>query len=97
MATSRVPVEVRTELAGDLGKWFMNYLSDAGYRVDDSPFVMKQMIMSAFPRIMKSSDHNESTPDNIEQTVLNFVRVYNHYMEEEENPAHIRAFAGAYT
>ena len=51
---------------------------------------------SAFPRIMKSSDNNELTPENIEQVTLNFIRVYNHYMEEEENPPYVRAFAGAY-
>ena len=52
---------------------------------------------SAFPRIMKSSDRNELTPDNIEQVTLNFVRVYNHYMEDaEDNAAYVRAFAGAY-
>ena len=45
---------------------------------------------------MKSSDNNELTSENIEQVTLNFIRVYNHYMEQEENSPAIRAFAGAY-
>ena len=42
---SRPPIQKRKELASELGQWFADYLLDAGYQVDDSPFILKQMIM----------------------------------------------------
>lgn len=96
IAKSRPPIEKREELAEALGRWFADYMVDAGYQIDDSPFILKQMIMRAFPRIMRSSDHNELTPENIEEVTLNFIQVYNHFMEEEEHAPHIQAFAGTY-
>lgn len=77
-----------------LGKWFADYLHDAGYRVDESPIMYKQMIMSAFPVILKE---DKLTADNVEQTTtLNYSRIVNHYLEEEEEPAHLKAFTRAY-
>ena len=86
------PEEERRKLAEGLGRWFSDYLIDAGYQIDESPTIFKQMILSAFPRIMKPGE-KEITTGNIEQVTLNFARVYNHYLEEEDNAAYIQAFA----
>ena len=94
--TSRPPVEERKKLAADLGQWFAEYMYDAGYQIDLNPIVYKQFVMSAFPRIMKSSDENELTVENIEAVTLRFAKVYNHFHEEVVNHPALEAFARAY-
>ena len=93
---SGTPVEERRKRAKDLGQWFADYVYDAGYQIDESPIIFKQMIMTAFPRIMKSEDQNELTAENIESVTLNFAKVYNHYHEEEEHSPAVKAFARAF-
>lgn len=83
----------REALEAGMGSWFAAYLRDAGYRIDESPIMYKQMIMSAFPVILKE---DKLTADNLEQVTLNYSKIVNHYLEEEEEPAHIKAFARAY-
>jgi len=92
---SRAPSSKQEELKRELGEWFADYMVDAGYQIDESPFIFKQLILSAFPRVIPPGD-TEFTKENIEQATLNFARLYNHYLEEEENAAYLNAFAQAY-
>lgn len=93
---SRPPVDERKKLAADLGQWFADYMYDAGYQMDLNPVMFKQFIMSAFPRIMISSDQNELTMENIEAVTLRFAKVYNHFHGEEKNSPAVEAFARAF-
>jgi hypothetical protein len=52
----------------------------------------KQMIMSAFPIILRKDELN---PDNLEQATLNYAKIVNHYLEEEQAPPHVWVFARA--
>lgn len=92
---SRAPSAKQEELKRELGEWFAAYMVDAGYQIDESPFVFKQLILTAFPRVIPLGD-TEFTEDNIEFATLNFARLYNHYLEEQENSDYIHAFAKAY-
>ena len=91
---SRAPLEKRDELGQDLGNWFKDYLIGAGYFVDESPFMYKQMIMEAFPPLREEG--TELSADNLEQTLLNSARVVNKYHNEEIPTFHNRAFARRY-
>lgn len=91
---SRVTLEERKEIGKDMGAWFSDYLMDAGYHVDESAIMYKQMIMQAFPRLKESGD--ELTVDNIEESTLKWSRVLNHYLEEEEEAGYLQAFARSY-
>lgn len=87
---ARASPEQRQQLAQDLGSWFSHYLMDAGYHVDDSATLYKQMFMSAFPRIKEG---DELTPDNIEEAMLKWTKILNHYVKEEEQPGYLQLFA----
>lgn len=72
------------ESAAELGKWFTDYLTDNGYWVEDSPALMKQMIMRAFPKIQ---DGREVTPDSILPTFLGYLKLMNRYSQEDDGQA----------
>jgi hypothetical protein len=90
---ARINDEERELFSKGMGSWFADYLVSAGYRVEESQMMFKQMIMSAFPVISKEQD---VTAENVEQIVLNFAKVVDGYLEDEEAPDHIKAFARAY-
>jgi hypothetical protein len=89
---ARAEEHERQQMASALGEWFKDYLSDSGYRIDESPIMYKQMIMSAFPVLHKEA----LNADNLEQATLNYSKIVNHYLEDQEEPAHLKAFARAY-
>lgn len=90
---SRPPVEQREELARGLSKWFADYLVDSGYYMEDSPILYKQMIMAAFPPINKEK---ELTGENIEQVAVNYTRLLNKYLEDQDLTGARKAFAHKY-
>jgi hypothetical protein len=90
---ARISEEERELFSKGMGSWFADYLVSAGYRVEESPMIFKQMMMRAFPVISKEQD---VTADNVEQQLLNFAKVVDGYLEDEEPPHHIKAWANAY-
>jgi hypothetical protein len=90
---ARLSDEDRDLYTKGMGAWFADYLVGAGYRVEETPMIFKQMIMCAFPVINKEQD---LTADNVEQVLLNFAKVVDGYLEDEEAPGHIKVFARAY-
>merc|ERR1711862_897476 len=74
--------ELASEVKEEIGKWFVDYLDDVGYSPHLNTQILKQMIMTAFPVIMKEKPLN---PKNIEEAVLNYARVLNShsYMEDK--------------
>lgn len=91
---ARISDEERELFSKGMGSWFADYLVSAGYRVEETPIMFKQMIMRAFPVISKDQD---VTADNVEQVLLNFAKVVDGYLEDEEVPDYIEAFARAYS
>lgn len=86
------PEEVK-ESFDEFGQWFADYLKDSGYAVDvaTNPMVMKQMIMSAFPRII---DGSEYTVDNMQPAMLKSLKAMNKLIVlQDENPPLIRLLA----
>lgn len=81
-------------MAQEMGQWFADYMMDAGYVIEDSPIMHKQMIMKAFPRINPSGQ--EITTDNAEQVILNYSRLLNNYWNEKEHPAFKKALVGRF-
>jgi hypothetical protein len=71
-------------LSKGMGSWFTDYLVSAGYRVEESPMMYKQMIMSAFPVINKEQ---EVTAENVEQVLLNYTKVTDGYFLEDSKEA----------
>jgi len=90
---SRAPEKEREKLAQGLSQWFSDYLIDSGYFVEDSPILYKQMIMAAFPPINKDK---EITGENIEQVAVNYTRVLNKYLDDQEITGAKKAFAHKY-
>ena len=80
---SQLTPEQRKHQAHALGEWFADYLVDAGYQVDDSPWMFKQMMMAAFPRVARCGD-TEITAENVEEISLNHMRLFNRFFEEEK-------------
>jgi hypothetical protein len=91
---ARISDKERELFSKEMGSWFADYLVGAGYRVEETPTMFKQMIMSAFPVINKEQD---VTAENVEQVLLNFAKVVDGYLEDEEVPDYIEAFARAYS
>ena len=73
--------ETANQTYDDLGKWFADYIRDNGYHAQTKPLLIKQYIVSAFPRLMEG---DEVTPTNLEQTLLNERQLANHYLKVEE-------------
>mmetsp|Transcript_7183 Transcript_7183/g.14739 ORF Transcript_7183/g.14739 Transcript_7183/m.14739 type:complete len:208 (+) Transcript_7183:1383-2006(+) len=69
------------EVYKELGQWFADYIKDSGYYAHASPVLLKQMILSAFPVIMKEK---EFTTDNLEQFLANSLQVYSQYIRIRE-------------
>jgi len=88
---SQPPDEELEHLKSDLGRWFADYMEDNGYFMDEVPILYKQMIMRAFPPVNTSG---EMTADNMEQILINYIRVMKKYLKDEENAGFINAFAG---
>lgn len=91
---SRPPQKEQDALARALSQWFTDYLVDAGYFMEDSPHLYKQMIMAAFPPL---SDGGELTPDNIEQFGINYIRVLNKYLADNEVTGAKKALAKGFS
>jgi hypothetical protein len=91
---ARISEKERELFSKEMGSWFADYLVVAGYSVEESPMMFKQMIMSAFPVINKDQD---LTAENVEQVLLSFAKVVGGYLEDEKVPEHIEAFARAYS
>ena len=87
---ARIGDEERALFSKGMGSWFADYLVSAGYRVEESPMLFKQMMMSAFPVISKEQD---VTAENVEQILLNLTKVVDGYLEEDEAPDHMKAWA----
>ena len=60
--------------------------------MDTSPILLKQMIMKAFPPILRGDD-TEITPENFEMAIVNYSKVLSKYLAEEEQPGFNRAFS----
>jgi hypothetical protein len=85
------PKAEQEKLAAEMGNWFADYMKDAGYFLDGGRItVMKQMIMEAFPPINKDG---ELTEDNIETTVLKYMKLTNDYFEKTQAGPAVEAFA----
>jgi hypothetical protein len=77
--------------AADMGAWFAGYTTASGYFLDGGRItLMKQMIMEAFPPINKDG---ELTEENIETTVLKYMKVMNDYFERTKSGPFVEAFA----
>jgi hypothetical protein len=91
----RISDEELELLSKGMGSWFADYLVSAGYRLEESPMMYKQMMMSAFPVINKEQD---VTAENVEQVLLNYAKVTDGYFLEDSKEAsvsHIEACASA--
>ena len=73
--------ETANQTYDDLGKWFADYIRDNGYHAQTKPLLIKQYILSAFPRLMEG---DEVTPKNLEQTLINERQLANRYLDAEE-------------
>jgi len=85
------------ERADDLGKWFTEYMKDAGYFMDGgtTPTLYKQMIMKAFPRLNGASPADEASElkaENMEDFLLRFVSVMNNTLEQDKLSSFTQAF-----
>lgn len=81
--------------AKQLGQWFSEYVLDAGYRLDESPLIFKQMIMSAFPRVRPAGASIDMIDgEHMEEFALNITKVFTFYLEKEEAPAYLQILAG---
>jgi len=74
--------DLAAEVQNEIGKWFVNYLDDAGYYPHTDTPMIKQMIMSAFPVISQEKTY---TNENVEQVLLNSFRIIENYIVLEES------------
>lgn len=70
--------EIMTEAIIDLGKWFGDYLHDAGYNPHHSSAMIKQMVLTALPPI---SFEREYTPENLQLALLRGRHVFARYAQ----------------
>jgi hypothetical protein len=91
---ARISDKERELSSKEMGAWFADYLAVAGYSVEESPMMFKQMIMCAFPVINKEQDLNA---ENVEQVLLGFAKVVGGYLEDEKVPDYLEAFAHGYS
>lgn len=68
--------ESRGEARQDLGAWIVDYLADNGYNPHVTSFMIKQMVLSAFPSI---TQEKELTPESLETALLKQRRVFGMY------------------
>ena len=61
---------------------FTDYLHDNGYWADDNPSIIKEMIMTAFPRV--SGPMDTLTVDEMGPGMLNFMRAINKIIKSQE-------------
>lgn len=69
------------EVNSEIGQWAVDYLMDNGYKPYYNTMLLKQMLMTTFPKI---SDNEDYTPENAEGIVLRFERLMYNYVKVEE-------------
>jgi len=75
----------------DLGVWMGDYLEDNGYSPHTASVLMKQMFMTAFPRL--TDDGPELTEENLEEYLIRNRRVMNSYAEHKKKTSLLGIFA----
>jgi MFS family permease len=85
------PAEIK-ESQRELGAWFTDYLHDNGWWVDDNPALIKEMIMTAFPRCSGPAD--TLTVDELEPSILNAMRAMNKLVKMQEGDTYSKLLAG---
>ena len=82
LKTREENVEHNEKKKTQMGEWFTDYLDANGYWMGDHPTLLKQMIMSAFPPLIKGGI---PTPQNIEETMVKCAHVFTNHIGNEEN------------
>ena len=70
---------------------FLQYLEDNGYSPHTASVLMKQMFMTAFPRLV--DDGPQVTEDNVEEYLIRQRRVMNSYAEHKKKTTWLGTFA----
>lgn len=70
---------------------FLQYLEDNGYSPHTSSVLMKQMFMTAFPKL--TDDGPEINEDNVEEYLIRQRRVMNSYAEHKKKTTLLGTFA----
>merc|ERR1712196_640137 len=73
---SRPPKEYIEQQKKELGKWFVDYLEDNGWWIENDPTPMKMMIMNSFPRMP-----HPLTADNMQLMLLQMLKVMNQQIQ----------------
>jgi len=69
----------------EIGRWFADYIKDAGYNVHNYPLLTKQFILTAFPPL---TFDKEITAENVEAYALHQRRLIDQYLkitDDKEN------------
>mmetsp|Transcript_12678 Transcript_12678/g.19525 ORF Transcript_12678/g.19525 Transcript_12678/m.19525 type:complete len:697 (-) Transcript_12678:108-2198(-) len=82
--------ELIQQATSDLGVWMGEYLEDNGYSPHTASVLMKQMFMTAFPRL---NDGPEIDEENVEEYLLRQRRVMNSYAEHKKKTTLLGTFA----
>lgn len=69
----------------------LKYLEDNGYSPHTASVLMKQMFMTAFPRLVDDGPH--VTEDNVEEYLIRQRRVMNSYAEHKKKTTLLGTFA----
>ncbi|KAL7496626.1 hypothetical protein ACHAWT_004791 [Skeletonema menzelii] len=83
--------ELIHQATSDLGVWMGEYLEDNGYSPHTASVLMKQMFMTAFPRLV--DDGPQVTEDNVEEYLIRQRRVMNSYAEHKKKTTLLGTFA----
>ena len=81
--SARTSPENQKQAREDLGKWFTDYLEDNGYWAENQQTMYKQMIVSAFPPLVKKGE--PVTVDNFENLILRFIKIMRMHVKIEED------------
>jgi hypothetical protein len=80
--TSQKDKAWRKKQKEDCAKWFVDYLEDVGYSVEDNPTMIKMAITSLFPPILPPGSKGKYTVDNIRPALLKAIKIQGSWTAE---------------
>eukprot|EP00937_MAST-01D_sp_MAST-1D-sp2_P006371 g6371.t1 len=82
--SARTSAENQARAKEDLGRWVADYLTSAGYWVENQPTIFKQMVVAAFPPLREELDAGAVSHETFEPMILRFLRVMRMHIKMEE-------------